>query len=58
LVLEAIKESPKAVKEYTEGKAQAIMFLVGLVMKKTKGKANPKVVKELLEKHLRAIKLI
>jgi len=54
LVLEAIKESPKAVKEYTEGKAQAIMFLVGLVMKKTKGKANPKVVKELLEKTLKS----
>jgi len=53
LVLEAIKESPKAVKEYTEGKVQAIMFLVGFVMKKTKGKANPKVVKELLEKTLK-----
>jgi len=53
LVLEAIKESPKAVKEYTEGKSQAIMFLVGSVMKKTKGKANPKVVKELLEKTIK-----
>ncbi|MDD4955412.1 MAG: Asp-tRNA(Asn)/Glu-tRNA(Gln) amidotransferase subunit GatB [Candidatus Omnitrophica bacterium] len=53
LVDEAVKESPKAVKEYTEGKSQAIMFLVGAVMKKTKGKANPKVVKELLEKALK-----
>lgn len=53
LVLEAIKENPKAVKEYTEGKSQAIMFLVGSVMKKTKGKANPKVVKELLEKTIK-----
>ena len=53
LVLEAIKESPNAVKEYTEGKSQAIMFLVGAVMKKTKGKANPKVVKELLEKAIK-----
>jgi len=53
LVLEAIKESPKAVKEYMDGKEQAIMFLVGSVMKKTKGKANPKVVKELLEKAIK-----
>jgi aspartyl-tRNA(Asn)/glutamyl-tRNA(Gln) amidotransferase subunit B len=50
---EAIKESPKAVKEYTEGKEQAIMFLVGYVMKKTKGKANPKVVRQLLESVIR-----
>lgn len=50
LATEAINENPKAVKEYTEGKAQAIMFLVGCVMKKTKGKANPKMVKDLLEK--------
>lgn len=49
----AITQNPKAVKEYLEGKEQAIMFLVGCVMKKTKGKANPKIVKELLEKALK-----
>ncbi|MCK9613887.1 MAG: Asp-tRNA(Asn)/Glu-tRNA(Gln) amidotransferase subunit GatB [Candidatus Omnitrophica bacterium] len=53
LVEEAIKENQKAVKEYMDGKEQAIMFLVGSVMKKTKGKANPKVVKELLEKAIK-----
>jgi aspartyl-tRNA(Asn)/glutamyl-tRNA(Gln) amidotransferase subunit B len=50
---EAITQNPKAVKEYLEGKEQAIMFLVGCIMKKTKGKANPKIVKELLEKALK-----
>ncbi len=50
---EAIAENPKVVKEYLGGKVQAIMFLVGTVMKKTKGKANPRVVKELLEKALK-----
>ena len=40
-------------KEYQEGKGQAIMFLVGQVMKKTKGKANPKVARELLEKAIK-----
>ena len=51
-IAETIKEFPKPVKEYLEGKQQAIQFLVGQVMKKTKGKANPKVVRELLEKEL------
>ncbi|MEI8349457.1 MAG: Asp-tRNA(Asn)/Glu-tRNA(Gln) amidotransferase subunit GatB [Candidatus Omnitrophota bacterium] len=52
-VAEAIQEGAKAVKEYLEGKEQAIMFLVGMVMKKTKGKANPKVVRQLLEESLK-----
>jgi len=50
---EAIKENPKAVKEYSEGKQQAVMFLVGQVMKKTKGKANPKVARQILERRLK-----
>jgi len=45
-------QNPKPAKEYLEGKSQAIMFLVGQVMKKTKGKANPKVVRQMLEKKL------
>jgi aspartyl-tRNA(Asn)/glutamyl-tRNA(Gln) amidotransferase subunit B len=52
-IQEAIGQNPKAVKEYLEGKEQAIMFLVGNVMKKTKGKANPKLVRQLLEKELK-----
>ena len=51
-VNEAIGENPKAVQEYKNGKQQAIMFLVGQVMRKTKGKANPKVVREIIEKSL------
>jgi len=49
MVDETVSQNPKAVKEYLEGKNQAIQFLVGQVMKKTKGKANPKVTKDLLE---------
>ena len=52
---EAVKENPKPVREYLEGKAQAIMFLVGQVMKKSKGKANPKVAREMLDKAIRRI---
>lgn len=52
-VQDVIKENPKAITEYFGGKQQVIMFLVGMVMKKSKSKANPKVVKELLEQKLK-----
>lgn len=46
---ETLIENRKAIQEYLEGKAQAIMFLVGQVMKKTRGKANPQLVRQMLE---------
>ncbi len=49
---EAIKNNPGPVGDYKAGKMQAIQFLVGQVMKQSKGKANPKVVMELLKKKL------
>jgi aspartyl-tRNA(Asn)/glutamyl-tRNA(Gln) amidotransferase subunit B len=49
---EAISENEKAVTEYKNGKPQAIGALVGSVMKKSKGKANPKLVNEMLRKKL------
>ncbi len=49
---EVIKENPKPVSEYLTGKLAALQFLVGQVMKKTKGKANPKVVSDLLKAKL------
>jgi len=50
LAQEAINENMKVVEEYKAGKQQAIMFLVGQVMKKSKGKANPQIARDLLEK--------
>ena len=47
---EAIKESPKAVEDYKAGSEKSLNFVVGKVMQKTKGKADPKVVLELLKK--------
>jgi aspartyl-tRNA(Asn)/glutamyl-tRNA(Gln) amidotransferase subunit B len=38
---EAINENPKALEDYRAGKAGALNFLVGQVMKKTRGKADP-----------------
>ena len=49
---EAIKESEQAVKEYKSGQEKAINSIVGKVMSKTKGKANPGLVKKTIEKLL------
>ena len=45
---EAIQENPKAVEDYKKGEKKALNFLMGKVIAKTKGKADPNVVKELL----------
>ena len=52
---EAIAEMSKAVAEYKGGKERAIGSIVGLVMKKSQGKANPQVVHQLLTKKLASI---
>lgn len=49
---EVIKDNSKSVQDYRAGKGNALMFLVGQVMKKTRGKANPKIVQEMLRKKL------
>jgi len=49
---QVIKANPKVVEDFKKGKAQAVGFLVGQVMKETKGKANPKLVNEILKKKL------
>jgi aspartyl-tRNA(Asn)/glutamyl-tRNA(Gln) amidotransferase subunit B len=51
-VAEVIKENPKSAEDFRSGKENAVMFLVGQVMKKTKGKANPKLVQELIKRRL------
>ncbi len=47
-----IQANQKVVDEVRSGKPQAVGFLVGQVMKETKGKANPKLINEILEKKL------
>lgn len=49
---EAISKNPKSVEDYRAGKENALMFLVGQVMRASKGKANPNLVNELLKKKL------
>lgn len=47
---EAIKENEQAVKDYKNGNEKALFFISGSVMKKTRGKADPRIVNKLLKK--------
>jgi aspartyl-tRNA(Asn)/glutamyl-tRNA(Gln) amidotransferase subunit B len=47
---EAISENPKAVEDYRKGNEKALNFVVGAVMKKTKGTATPKEVNDIMKK--------
>lgn len=53
-VLEVLDENPNVVLQYKNGKTNVIDFLVGQVMKKSRGQANPamtmKMIKEQIEK--------
>ena len=48
-----IAENPKAVEDYKKGKDASLQFLVGQVMKESRGKANPKIVRGIMEKLLK-----
>ena len=52
VVEDVLKENPESVNDYKSGKANALMFLVGQAMKKSKGKANPKTLQEILKRRL------
>ncbi|ATZ61750.2 MAG: Asp-tRNA(Asn)/Glu-tRNA(Gln) amidotransferase subunit GatB [Methanosarcinales archaeon Met12] len=51
-VAEAIKENPAAVQDCRNGKNEALHFLMGQVMKKTHGRADPNIVNKLLKEKL------
>ncbi len=55
LVREAIKENPKTISDYKKGKERALGFLVGMVMRKTKGRANPTNVNKILQEEIKKI---
>ena len=52
IVAEILSEAPQQVEQYKNGKTKVVGFFVGQVMKKTKGKANPQVVNDVLKKAL------
>ena len=53
IVKNTMDNNPKSVEDYNAGKTKAIGFLIGQVMKETKGKADPELVKELFIKSLK-----
>ena len=55
LVVKVIANNPKAVEDFKAGKKKAVGALVGQIMKETKGKANPKVINELLNDELKKL---
>ncbi len=52
-ITQVITANPKAVADYKAGKTQSLTFLVGQVMKATRGRANPKLLNELLKEKLK-----
>ncbi len=52
IVDEVIRQNTVAVEDVRRGEAKAIGFLVGQVMKQSKGKANPSIVQQLIRKRL------
>lgn len=53
IIERVIRDNPKAVSEYRAGKTKSFQFLVGQVMKETRGRARPDVVNKLLEEKLK-----
>ena len=55
LVKKALKEAPKAVEDYKSGNTKALNFVVGIVMRETKGTAKPQIVNEILMKQVKKL---
>ena len=55
-VREALEANPAAVADYLAGKETASKYLMGQVMKLSKGKANPSLAGEALAKQLQALR--
>jgi len=49
---EIISKNPKPAEDYKKGKETALQFLIGQLMKESKGKANPQIATETLKKLL------
>ena len=52
IVAQVVAANAQAVADFKKGKEAALTFLVGQVMRQTKGRANPSVVNNLLKEKL------
>ncbi|MFX3622607.1 MAG: Asp-tRNA(Asn)/Glu-tRNA(Gln) amidotransferase subunit GatB [Ectobacillus sp.] len=53
IITEVLDNNPQSVEDYKNGKEKAIGFLVGQIMKATKGQANPPLVNKLLVEEIK-----
>ena len=49
IIEKVVSASPESVKDYKQGKDRAFKYLMGMIMKETKGKANPSLASKLLK---------
>jgi aspartyl-tRNA(Asn)/glutamyl-tRNA(Gln) amidotransferase subunit B len=52
IVTETLDNNPQSIEDFKNGKDRAIGFLVGQIMKATKGQANPPLVNKLLQQEI------
>lgn len=52
VVLEVLQANPKTIEDIKKGKAKSIGFLIGQIMRETKGKADPQTVRSILTEEL------
>ncbi|MCD4742295.1 MAG: Asp-tRNA(Asn)/Glu-tRNA(Gln) amidotransferase subunit GatB [Desulfobacteraceae bacterium] len=52
IVIEIINKNPKEVEAYKNGKTKLFSFFMGQVMRETKGKADPKIITEIIKTKL------
>lgn len=53
LASEALENNGKAAEEYKSGKKKALQSIIGEIMRETRGRANPKLIKDILEEKLK-----
>jgi aspartyl-tRNA(Asn)/glutamyl-tRNA(Gln) amidotransferase subunit B len=52
IIKEVISKNPKVVEDYKKGKENALQYLIGQIMAKTKGKVNPELTNKILREIL------
>ena len=53
IIVEILKAFPSQLQEYLDGKERILSFFVGQVMQRTKGRANPSLVNEILKEKMK-----
>lgn len=53
MVQEVLEKNPQSIEDFKNGKDRALGFLMGQIMKASRGKANPQLVNEMLQQKLK-----